>query len=152
MNWLPAIVPGTVLNSLVFNGVYPEPYYGLNNKLSSNLIPDLHRAGRDFYTYWFRTEFDLNKAEHEGKRTWLQLDGINYRAEIWLNGVLVGNIAGMFKKEVIDVTDYITFDTANVLAVKTYPVDNPGTIKPKGGKSWGATGEYQNGGNGEDRS
>lgn len=148
-DWLPAIVPGTVLNSLVFNEVYPEPYYGLNNKLSSNLIPDLHRAGRDFYTYWFRTEFDLNKVEHEGKRTWLQLDGINYRAEIWLNGVLVGNIAGMFKKEVIDVTDYITFDTANVLAVKTYPVDNPGTIKPKGGKSWGATGEYQNGGNGE---
>ena len=48
--WLPAVVPGTVLNSLVHDGVYPEPYYGLNNKLESNLIPDLYRAGRDFYT------------------------------------------------------------------------------------------------------
>ena len=30
--WLPAIVPGTVLNSLVYNQKYPEPYYGVNNK------------------------------------------------------------------------------------------------------------------------
>ena len=49
--WLPAVVPGTVLNSLVHDGVYPEPYYGLNNKLESNLIPDLYRVGRDFYAY-----------------------------------------------------------------------------------------------------
>ena len=27
-NWMPAIVPGTVLNSLVYNQKYPEPYYG----------------------------------------------------------------------------------------------------------------------------
>ena len=27
-DWMPAIVPGTVLNSLVHNGIYPEPYYG----------------------------------------------------------------------------------------------------------------------------
>lgn len=39
--WLPAIVPGTVLNSLVYNQKYPEPYYGVNNKLESKLIPDL---------------------------------------------------------------------------------------------------------------
>ena len=40
-DWMPAIVPGTILNSLVYNKVYPEPYFGLNNKLESNLIPDL---------------------------------------------------------------------------------------------------------------
>ena len=55
--WLNAIVPGTVLNSLVSNDVYPEPYYGLNNKIESGLIPDISKTGRDFYTYWFRTEF-----------------------------------------------------------------------------------------------
>ncbi|KAA6319650.1 hypothetical protein EZS27_030483, partial [termite gut metagenome] len=82
-DWMPAIVPGTVLNSLVYNKVYPEPYYGLNNKLESNLIPDLYHAGRDFYTYWFRTEFVLDKSVHSEKKTWLQVDGINYRAEIW---------------------------------------------------------------------
>src|SRR5687768_12112204 len=39
--WLPAIVPGTVLNSLVHNKKYPDPYYGDNNRRSRNLIPDL---------------------------------------------------------------------------------------------------------------
>ncbi len=95
-DWMPAIVPGTVLNSLVYNGVYPEPYYGLNNKLESNLIPDLHHAGRDFYTYWFRTEFETPAENHKNKKTWLQIDGIKYGAEVWFNGNMVGNIAGMF--------------------------------------------------------
>lgn len=147
--WMPAIVPGTVLNSLVHNGVYPEPYYGLNNKLESELIPDLYRAGRDFYTYWFRTAFTLDKAQYGGKKIWLQADGVNYRAEIWLNGSLVSNLAGMFLQRVVDITDKVRFDGENILAVKVYPVDMPGTIKPKGGKSFGANGEFQNGGNGE---
>ena len=94
--WMPAIVPGTVLNSLVHNKVYPEPYYGMNNKLDKNIIPDLAKAGRDFYTYWFRTEFDVPE-NYKDKIVWLQVDGINYRAEIWVNGYLLGNMSGMFK-------------------------------------------------------
>lgn len=148
-DWLPAVVPGTVLNSLVYNEVYPEPYYGLNNKLESELIPDLYRAGRDFYTYWFRTEFRLDGRQYAGRKIWLEVGGVNYRAEIWLNGSLVGNLAGMFRQGVIDVTDKVSFDRDNILAVKVYPVDMPGTVKPKGGKSFGANDEFQNGGNGE---
>lgn len=148
-DWMPAIVPGTVLNSLVYNKVYPEPYYGLNNKLESNLIPDLYHAGRDFYTYWFRTEFNLDESQFKNKTVWMQLDGINYRAEIWLNGSLIANISGMFIQNQINITDYVVYDKKNVLAIKVYPVDAPGTIKPKGGKAFGATGEFQNGGNGE---
>ncbi|MDE5814790.1 MAG: glycoside hydrolase family 2, partial [Alistipes sp.] len=147
--WLPAVVPGTVLNSLVYDGVYPEPYYGLNNKLESGLIPDIYRTGRDFYTYWFRTEFELTKEQCVGRKVWLQADGINYRAELWLNGSLVGNMAGMFEQRVIDITDKVRTDRRNVLAVRVAPVDMPGTVKPKGGKSFGANGEFQNGGNGE---
>ncbi len=148
-DWMPAIVPGTVLNSLVYNKVYPEPYFGMNNKLDSKLIPDIYHVGRDFYTYWFRTEFDLKKENHTGKRTWLQVDGINYRAEIWLNGNMVGNISGMFVQDQIDISDYLAFDKKNVLAVKVYPIDVPGTIRPKGNKTFGAKDEFQNGGNGE---
>jgi len=148
-DWLPAIVPGTVLNSLVYNKIYPEPYYGLNNKLESGLIPDLYQAGRDFYTYWFRTEFALDKEQFKDRKVWLQVDGINYRAEIWLNGSMVGNISGMFLQNQIDISEKVAFDKENILAVKVYPIDVPGTIKPKGGKSFGATGEFQNGGNGE---
>lgn len=148
-DWMPAIVPGTVLNSLVYNKVYPEPYYGLNNKLESGLIPDLHQVGRDFYTYWFRTEFNLDEDQFRNKKAWLQVDGINYRAEIWLNGKMVENLAGMFLQSQVDITENIVFDKKNILAVKVYPIDVPGTIKPKGGKSFGATDEFQNGGDGE---
>ena len=94
-DWMPAIVPGTVLNSLVYNGIYPEPYYGVNNRISSGLIPDISTAGRDFYTYWFRTEFGgITKGKNE--RIWMQADGVNYRAEFWLNGKMVCFISGMF--------------------------------------------------------
>ena len=47
--WMEAIVPGTVLGTLVHNGVYPEPYYGLNNKIESGIIPDLAKVGRDIF-------------------------------------------------------------------------------------------------------
>jgi len=143
-NWLPAIVPGTVLNSLVHNQKYPEPYYGINNKIESKLIPDISETGRDFYTYWFRTEFTVPKS-FEGKHVWLQLDGINYRAEVWVNGNLLSTIKGMFLQDYIDVTSFVKIDKSNALAIKVYPVDVPGSAKPK---SWGAVGEFHNGGNG----
>ena len=142
--WLPAIVPGTVLNSLVYNQKYPEPYYGVNNKLESKLIPDLSQVGRDFYTYWFRTEFAVPQS-FKGKNVWLQLDGINYRAEVWVNGNLLSTINGMFIQDYINVTDFVKIGKNNALAVKVYPVDVPGSTKPK---FWGAAGEFHNGGNG----
>lgn len=143
-DWLPAIVPGTTLNSLVYNNVYPEPYYGMNNKLTSNIIPDLAVAGRDFYTYWFRTEFTV-PANYKDKVVWLQLDGINYRAEVWVNGHLLSNISGMFIQDYIDITEFANIGESNALAVKVYPVDMPGTVKQK---QWGAAGEFHNGGDG----
>ena len=94
-NWMPAIVPGTVLNSLVHNQRYPEPYYGINNKIESKLIPDISETGRDFYTYWFRTEFTVPES-FKGKHVWLQVDGINYRAEVWVNGNLLSTMKVCF--------------------------------------------------------
>ena len=133
-----------MLNSLVYNKKYPEPYYGLNNKIESNKIPDISKVGREFYTYWFRTEFEV-PASFSGKNIWLQPDGINYRAEVWVNGNLLSTINGMFVNDYINITDFVKVGNKNVLAVKVYPVDVPGTTMPK---SWGAVGEYHNGGNG----
>ncbi len=142
--WLPAIVPGTVLRSLVYNNVYPEPYYGLNNKLESRIIPDVARTGRDFYTYWMRTEFEVPES-YKGKQIWMHVEGINYRAEIWVNGHLLNTMSGMFRDDHINITEFAKFDEPNALAVKVYPVDMPGTVKAK---SWGAPGEFKNGGDG----
>ena len=144
-SWMSAIVPGTVLTSLVENGVFPEPYYGTNNKMSEKKIPDIIDAGSEFYTYWFRTEFDT-PAVNEGDRIWLHPEGINYRAEWWLNGHLVSVMAGMFNDDHIDITDFVSKDSRNALAVLVKPVDVPGTTMPK---PWGAAGENRNGGDGQ---
>ncbi len=143
-NWTEAIVPGTVLTNLVEQKVYPDPYYGQNNKLKNGLIPDLAKVGREFYTYWFRTEFEV-PAKFKGRRIWLEPEGINYRAEIWVNGYLMGNMAGMFNNQPFDITDRVKAGEKAVIAVRVYPVDVPGTSMPK---SWGAAGEWHNGGDG----
>ncbi|MEP6746880.1 MAG: glycoside hydrolase family 2 TIM barrel-domain containing protein [Bacteroidota bacterium] len=143
-DWMQAIVPGTVLNSLVFNKMYPDPYFGTNNKLTNKIIPDIAQAGREFYTYWFRTEFVL-PGDYKGKNIWLQVDGINYRAEIWLNGNLVNTISGMFMQDYIEISDFAKPGEKNALAIKVLPVDIPGTNKPK---PWRARGENKNGGDG----
>ena len=142
--WLSARVPGTVLTNLVENEVLPDPYFSDNNRLSKGLIPDINEVGRDYYTYWFRTEFDLPES-YAGKKVWLHPEGVNYRAEFWLNGHLFSTLTGMFRDDDIDISEFANIGGRNALAVLVYPVDFPG--RP-GKKTWGAPGEYNNGGDG----
>lgn len=113
--WYNAVVPGTVLTTLVDAGVYPDPYYGLNNMA----IPEsLCRT-----EWWYRIRFD-KPADVAGCRVWLNFEGINYRADVWLNGRKLGDIRGAFVEGLFDVTE--CFSDHNVLAVKIYPPYNPG--------------------------
>jgi mannosylglycoprotein endo-beta-mannosidase len=125
--WLPAVVPGTVLTTLVHNGVYPDPYYGTNN--AANVIPDIYDVGRAFYTYWFYTTFDLPAVPAQS-RAWLKLRGINYSANVYLNGRQVNQalLQGMFLRHTLDITDAVRFDGSNRLAIIVYPVDHPGDV------------------------
>lgn len=145
--WKTAVVPGTVLNSLVNDGVYPEPYFGLNNAHEQKLIPDISETGPEFYTYWFRTEFTV-PSEFTHRQVWLQLDGINYRAEVWLNVQKVGDLAGMFQRGNFNVTAFLDLKGTNALAVLVHPVDKPGSFRQKN-KTIRAAGENRNGGDGE---
>ncbi len=141
-----AVVPGTVLNTLVHNKVYPDPYYGINNARQQELIPDLTDVGREFYTCWFRTEFELTPS-FTGKQVMMRFGGINYRAEIWLNGQYVGDMAGMFIRGFFDITDKVNYQGANALAVLVRPVDVPGGFEVKSDELQ-AVGENRNGGDG----
>lgn len=146
--WLPAIVPGTVLNSLVANNLYPDPYIGDINRRERKVIPDIADIGKEFYHYWFRTSFRI-PATVKGKRIWLKLHGINYRSEIWLNGTKLGEMAGMFNAQAFDITDYANRRGSNILAVNITPVDVPGQSNYKNKQRTGAIGENRNGGDGE---
>lgn len=114
--WYNAVVPGTVLTTLVRQGIYPDPYFGLNNLA----IPDdLCRK-----EWWYRCSFSV-PAEAEGKKTAeLIFEGINYKADIWLNGVKLGNIKGAFTRGKFDITKHLS-DT-NELYVRICPPANPG--------------------------
>ena len=115
--WYNATVPGTVLTTLVDQGVYPDPYFGLNN-LS---IPDsLCRMD-----WWYRLPVKLPE-NCSGKTIWLLFNGINYKADIWLNGKLLGRIAGAFQRGEFDATQLMNLQGKNILAVHIYPPNNPG--------------------------
>ena len=129
IGWLPARVPGTVLTTLLENGLYPAPEFGLNN----NLIPDIHEVGNDFYTYWFTRQFTID-ALPEGRNVWLNFRGINYKAEIFLNGKRINRNTheGMFLRKTFNITPYLRTDAPNVLAVLVYPPTHVGN--PNGGQ------------------
>ena len=114
--WYPATVPGTVLTTLVNEGIYPDPYWGLNNLE----IPDtLCRMD-----WWYRTVFELPAEVKENDFLQLTFNGINYRAEVWLNKHFLGNIDGAFTRGIFDVTNLISHN--NTLAVRIIPPANPG--------------------------
>ena len=81
--WMPAVVPGTVLTTLVKNGVVPDPYQGLNNKIEERRIPDLSE-NRSFYEATFRTKVELPSG-WTNRVVWMRPEGINYRSEIYLS-------------------------------------------------------------------
>jgi exo-1,4-beta-D-glucosaminidase len=73
--------------------------------------------------WWYRKEFRLPPV-YRDKVVWLHLDGINFRANIWLNGKLIGdakNVAGSFRFFEFNVSGVVELDAPNVLAVEVFP-------------------------------
>jgi hypothetical protein len=115
-NWMPAVVPGTVLETMIARGIYPDPDYGLNNLA----IPE----SLNKQDYWYRVEFPTPGGAR-GRRLTLTFEGINYAAAAWLNGRELGSIKGAFIRGVFDVTEFLK-PRANVLAVRISPPPHPG--------------------------
>ena len=109
--WYDATVPGTALTTLVQQGVYPEPTHGLNNRL----IPDLATK-----SWWYRVEFPTTEA-WKNRNVELLFKGINYHAEIWLNGQRLGSVTGAFLRGRLDATPMLVAKGNNVLAVRVWP-------------------------------
>ncbi len=117
--WYPATVPGTVLTTLVKNEVYPDPLYGEN--IRPNVIPEslAHQA------YWYRTTIAIPRT-YKGHHVWLNFDGINFSAEVWVNGASVGTIRGAFIRGIFDITPLVRPGGVAVVAVLVRPQPHPG--------------------------
>jgi hypothetical protein len=116
-DWWIATVPGTVLTTMIDQGVYPDPDYGLNNMA----IPE----SLNKQDYWYRTEFKATDDWRTRSLT-LTFNGINYAASVWLNGKSLGTIKGAFIRGTFDVTDVVKFGQTNVLAVRVSPPPHHG--------------------------
>ncbi|KAJ6380237.1 hypothetical protein OIU76_016817 [Salix suchowensis] len=95
--WMEAAVPGTVLGTLVKNKVVPDPFYGLENEA----IIDIADSGREYYTFWFFTTFQCKLSANQHLD--LNFRGINYSAELYLNGNKKILPKGMFRRHSLDI-------------------------------------------------
>lgn len=120
-SWYDATVPGTVLTTLVQQGIHPDPLHGLNNLV----IPDeLSRRN-----WWYRTTF-ATPAAWDGRAVQLIFHGINYHAEVWLNGKALGTVTGAFIRGVFDATPALApAGGVNALAVRIRPQPHGGAAQ-----------------------
>jgi exo-1,4-beta-D-glucosaminidase len=129
--WHRINVPNTVAGALVDNGTYKDPYVGMNLRA----LPGMdYPIGQRFTllatpkdspfkpSWWYRTEFDL-PASHEGRSLALHFDGINYRANIWVNGQQVAKadeVVGVFRRYEFDVTRLLQAGARNAVAAEVF--------------------------------
>ncbi len=118
LGWMDAVVPGTVLTTLLHNNKIPDPFFGMNNEL----IPDIYNVGAEHYTYWFQNSISLPELK-PGKQVWLKFRGINYSANVFLNGKRVNTDThkSMYLREKYLVTPFLNESGLNNLAVLVEP-------------------------------
>lgn len=129
--WLATTVPSTVLAAQVADGIYKNPYYGTNLR---DIPGTTYPVGRNFANlpmpddspyrcgWWYRNEFVVPASER-GRTLWLRFKGINYRADIWINGKHIADssqVAGAYRTYEFDVTDNVIAGRENVIAVETF--------------------------------
>ena len=126
--WYATSVPKTVFAVLVENGVYKNPYYGTNlrnfpgveYKIGGQFAnEDMPASSPYAVPWWYRKDFEV-PASDRGKQIWMQFRGINYRAEIWIDGKKVAGsdeVVGAFRRYEFNVTQFVHPGEKNTVAV-----------------------------------
>jgi exo-1,4-beta-D-glucosaminidase len=130
-DWHKARVPSTVVGCLVEDKVYQDPFFGTNLRsmpgmsypVGANFSLRKMPSDSPFHgSWWYRTEFNVSPPQ--GGQVWLNFEGINYRANVWVNGKLVANdkqVAGSYRTYEFNITDAVRIGASNVLAVEVFP-------------------------------
>ena len=129
--WYNATIPATVLAVQVAAGEFKDPLSGMNLR---SIPGTSYPIGENFSNlempadspyrcgWWYRKSFHVEASE-AGEVSWLHFGGINYRADIWLNGVKIANtdqVQGAYRTYDFDVTKALKPGHENVLAVETF--------------------------------
>jgi exo-1,4-beta-D-glucosaminidase len=130
-DWYRVTVPTTVVAALVKQKVYPDPEFGMNLRqfpgmnypIGANFSNLPMQEDSPFaVAWWYRKAFAL-PAAYKGKTVWLDFNGINYRANIWVNGKQIANIqqvAGAWRSYEFDITSVARAGAENVVAVQVW--------------------------------
>jgi exo-1,4-beta-D-glucosaminidase len=129
--WHHTDLPSTVVGALVNDKTYPDPTYGTNLRS----LPGMDYSSKSFFalqdmpkdspflcSWWFRTEFTVPSGYHQ-KMKWLHFLGINYRANIWINGQKIADaqdVAGTYATFEFDVSKLLHSGNPNALAVEIF--------------------------------
>jgi exo-1,4-beta-D-glucosaminidase len=129
--WHRTTVPNTVVGTLVDDKTYPDPTYGTNLKN----LPGMNYSSATFFalqdmpegspfkcSWWWRTEFNL-PAPASGKHLALHFPGINYRANVWVNGKKIADakdVAGTYRIFEFDVTNALKPGASNAIALEIF--------------------------------
>jgi len=100
-DWYRTSVPATIMGALTANGLYEDLFLGDNYKK-----PDKKQFDG---SWWYYTQFEIPQLE-SGSHAILQFDGINYYANIWLNGKLLASrdsVYGTFRRFGFDVSSFL---------------------------------------------
>ena len=129
--WMQVSVPTTVVAAQVKLGKLPDPFFGKNIRSYPGVS---YPIGENFsnlpmpadspyaVSWWYRKSFVLPAAD-KGKTLWLNFRGINYRANIWLNGRQIASaddVAGAWRTYEFNVTDAAKPGADNALAVQVF--------------------------------
>src|SRR5215467_4339711 len=128
--WYRTSVPMTVLAVQVAAGDFPKPYYGMNLRKIPGIAA--YKIGQTFAdkpipddspyaaSWWYRTEF-LTPGNH--RHVALHFDGINNRANVWINGKKIADakdVAGAYRTFEFDITLELAKTGSNVVAVEVF--------------------------------
>src|SRR3954464_13160787 len=127
-DWHKVTVPSTVVAGLVADHALPDPYIGTNILKLPGYVAKYDFSNFDIPAdspyhcgWWYRTEFATPEGFANATQ-WLNFDGINYRANIWLNGVKLADakqIVGPFRAYEFNLKGALS-QSKNVLAVEVF--------------------------------
>jgi exo-1,4-beta-D-glucosaminidase len=131
-NWYRTTVPATVVAVQVRSGELPDPYVGMNLRrfpgmtypIGLNSFNNVAMDPSSPYacSWWYRTQFNLPRR-YSGRTIWLHFRGINYRANIWINGRKLADaqdVAGAYRIYEFNATSLLAPGDTNVLAVEVF--------------------------------
>ncbi|WP_256010393.1 discoidin domain-containing protein [Desertivirga xinjiangensis] len=131
-NWVKATVPGTVFNDYVEAGLEKDPNFGDN----------IYKVDKKKYdrNFWYRIAFKTPANYQNDQKLWLNFEGVNRKADVYLNGTYLGKLNGFMDRGKFDISGLVDKTTDNILAVLVHwpqtPIPNYATPTYISSASW----------------